>query len=63
MYIHWVSIFNLKWLKLRELPGSPVVKICFHFPGSVPGQGTKISQAVWHSQEKEKYFPLHPESI
>ena len=63
MHIHWVLILNLKWLKLREFPDSPVVKICFHCPGSIPGQGTEISQAVWHSQEKEKYFSLHPESI
>ena len=63
MYIHWVLILKLKLLKLREFPGSKVVKICFHCLGSIPGQGTNISQAMWQSQEKEKYFPLYPKSI
>ena len=38
-----------KGLKKRELPGGPVVRI-LHFhccgPGSIPGRGTKILQAV-----------------
>ena len=28
--------------------------------GSIPGQGTKIPQAVWHSQEKTKKKPKNP---
>ena len=43
--------------KGRELPGDPVVwALCFHFQGlgSIPGQGTKIPQAVWCGQEKKK---------
>ena len=40
-----------------EFPGSPVVRTRhFHCLGwsSVPGQGTKIPQAIQHSQKKKK---------
>ena len=41
---------------LREFHGSPVVRIQ-HFdcrdPGLIPGQGTKIPQAMWHGQNKQ----------
>ena len=45
----------------RDFPGGPVVK---NLPsnaedaGSIPGRGTKISHAAWHSQ-KELCFYLH----
>ena len=40
----------------REFTDSTVVRTWrFHFdgPGSIPGQGTKISQAMWPSQTKK----------
>ena len=46
----------LNWV-LRELPGGPAVRTwCFHChgPGSIPGQGTKIPEAVWYGQKKFK---------
>ena len=42
---------------MTEFPGFPVVRtMCFHCqgPSSVPGQGTKIPQAVQYSQKKKK---------
>ena len=39
-----------------EFPGSPVVRTwSFHCrdPDATPGQGTKIPQALWHSQKKK----------
>ena len=40
----------------KEFPGGPVVRI-WHFhcwgPGSIPGQGTKISQATRHGQKNK----------
>ena len=39
---------------MREFPGGLVVRTqCFHCkgPGSIPGQGTKILQAVWTGQK------------
>ena len=47
-------------VKLREFPGSPVVRTprtpCFHCrgPGLIPGQGTKVPHDVWHGQKKKK---------
>ena len=44
-------------MDFQELPGCPVVRTWhFHFqgPGLIPGQGTKILQASWHSQKKKK---------
>ena len=41
--------------KTREFPGGPVSKICLPLQrgvGSIPGQGTKIPCAGWHSQQK-----------
>ena len=39
----------------REFPGGPVVRtLRFHCPGLMPGQGTKIPQAVQHGQKKKK---------
>ena len=44
-------------VKLGGFPGSPVVRTrrfhC-HGPGSIPGQGTKITQAAQHSQRKKE---------
>jgi len=44
----------------KEIPGDPVVRTwCFHRsdPGSIPGQGTKITQShvVWAKKKKKKY--------
>ena len=39
-----------------EFPGGPVARTwCFHCwgPGSIPGWGTKILQAVWLGQNKQ----------
>ena len=47
-----------KW-PLWEFPGGLVVRILgFHCcdPGSVPGWGTEIWQAVWHSHKKKWPF-------
>ena len=45
--------FHFKITLLGEFPGGPVVRT-WHFhcwgPGSIPGWGTKIQQAVWCSQ-------------
>ena len=46
----------LFWKYFLDFPGSPVVKTpCFHFKGtgSIPGWGTKILHATWHSHKKE----------
>ena len=48
-----VSLSHLKITQVREFPGSPVVRTQhFHCggPGSIPGQGTKITQVAWYSQ-------------
>ena len=40
----------------REFPGGPVVRTCHFYCGglgSVPGQGTKIPQAMQHGQRKK----------
>lgn len=39
----------------RELPGGPVVKT-FNAGGEglIPGQGTKVLHATWHSQKTKK---------
>ena len=42
---------------MREFPHSPVVRTWhFHFHGlsSIPGWGTKIPQAAWRGQKKNK---------
>ena len=48
------KILGYKDLCVGEFPGGLVVGIpgshC-HGPGSVPGQGTEIQQAMWHNQE------------
>ena len=48
------SMMPLRKSMYREFPGSPMVRTqgfhC-HGPGSIPGQGTKIPQAMWHDQE------------
>ena len=44
---------------VRDFPGSPRLGLCAlttEGPGSIPGQGTKISQAIWSSQKKKKTF-------
>ena len=43
----------------REFPGSPVVRTLYSHcqgPGSVPGQGTKISQAAEWDQKEKKWM-------
>ena len=48
---------KLKIINLGNFPGGPVVKtLCFQYRGlgSIPGQGTKISHAVWYSQKIKK---------
>ena len=53
---------HIKTNHIRELPGGPVVRTwCFHCwgPGSIPGQGTKILQAMWHGQKKKKSLDAH----
>ena len=42
-----------------EFPGNPVVS-AFTAEGmrSIPGRGTKILQAVWHSQKLKKRNPV-----
>lgn len=47
---------NIKKVKLREFPGSPVVSTPrFHLGGtvSIPKQGTKIPPATHHGQKTE----------
>ena len=54
---------SIKNYVYRDLPGSPVVRTqCFHCwgPGLIPGQGTKILQATWHSQKKKIMFTKSP---
>ena len=56
----WLSEFKLikNELHYREFPGSLVVRtLCCHCHGlgSIPGWGTKIPQATWHSAS-----PPHP---
>ena len=46
----------LKHRSWRDFPSSPVVRTrCFHCRGLglIPGQGTKVPQALWRSQEKK----------
>ena len=54
----YLTYFKLDILKIPgEFPGSPVVSTrCFQCqgPGWIPGQGTKIPQAMWHGQKKKK---------
>ena len=44
---------------IKDFLDSPVVKTqhfhC-HGPSSIPGQGTKILQALWHGQNKQTIF-------
>ena len=46
----------------REFPGGLAVRIpgfhC-HGPGSIPGRGTEIQQAMQHSQKKKRYANDH----
>ena len=40
-----------------EFPGGPVVRTWWfhcHGPGSIPSRGTKLSQAVQHSQKEKR---------
>ena len=41
----------VQWLGLRVLTAEGL--------GSIPGQGTKIPQAVWHGQKKKKVHKVH----
>ena len=55
---HWGTKVKLKWFKkLREFPGDPAIKtlcFCWRGPSSVPGQKTKIPQAMRGSPKKRK---------
>ena len=49
-----------------EFTGDLVVRIwCFYYHGlgSVPGWGTKILQAVWHSWRKERQYLQHQKAV
>ena len=51
------NITNLIKKTNAKFPGSPVVRTqCFHCwgPGSIPGWGTKIPEAVLHAAKKKK---------
>ena len=37
-----------------DFPGSLVMKTMLPLQGAIPGQGTKISHTMWHSQKLEK---------
>ena len=59
-HLYVFNIHKEKSKKLRELSGSPVVtSVHFHCcdSGSIPGQGTKISQVTRHGQEQTKNPP------
>ena len=50
-----------KETKIREFPSGPVVRTqCFHCcgPGSIPGQGTQIPQAMQYRKKKKNYTGL-----
>ena len=56
----FLIICNFKKL-LREFPGGLVARILgFHWSslGLIPGWGTEILQAVWHSQKKKKLLRI-----
>lgn len=36
---------QLKHTECMRFPSDPVVKICFHWPDSIPGLRTKITQS------------------
>lgn len=47
---------SIKILHYWEFPGDPVIKTWgfpAEDPGSIPGQGTKIPQAVWWGKKKQ----------
>lgn len=53
-----INTTQVKKQNIREFCGDPVVKTQLfncRDPGSIPGQGLKILQAVWHSQKKKVY--------
>ena len=53
-----IKEYHEKIPQKKEFPGSPVVRTRhFHCwgPGSRPVQGTKILQAMWHSQQKKRH--------
>ena len=51
----------IKTCSCRECPGGPLVKAP-HFiaggTGSIPSQGTKIKQTVWHSHPPKKVLEI-----
>ena len=63
MYIHIIS--SLK--KKKEIQGLPQqLRLCASTAGdkgSIPGQGTKIPHAVWHSQKMKKKKKVFKEGI
>ena len=48
---HYKKVLFFQKGRAREFPGGPVVLTAVG-PGSIPGQGTKISKAMQHSQNK-----------
>ena len=49
MYYLITNILN----NIREFLGGPVARKLYFSMGSIPGQGTKIPQAMKHSQNKQ----------
>jgi len=41
--------------KIKKIGGKRLHTLAAEDTGLVPGQGTKIPQAVWHGQSKKKY--------
>ena len=58
MQYYCTPIRMAKMKKTRKFPGSPVVRtghVHCCSSGSLPGQGTKIPQAMQYGQKKQKY--------
>lgn len=63
MYIHWVLILNLNLLKLREFPGSPLVKAasfyCWRHPTDFmawPQTAKQTKNTAYSATLTNKYF-------
>ena len=48
------SFFKKKLVTIQEFLCYPVVRSTAESMGSIPGWGTKISQATWHDQRKKR---------
>ena len=54
--LYGISVLQLENITVQEFPGSPVVRIgafTAEGPSLIPGQGTKIPQAVLRGQKKK----------